>query len=73
MIYSFNPITGEPITPRPLTLNYKIDQAMMLPHMRDEDFLKPLLLLDTLRQVGLCPELKDWQIHGGTWALAVSL
>lgn len=51
MLYSFNPVTGEPITAPPVRLSYKIDQAMMLPHMRDGDFLKPILLLDTLRQV----------------------
>lgn len=50
LVYSFNPITGAPYTPKPEKLAFKIDQAMMIPY-HQADYSKPLLFLDTVKRV----------------------
>ncbi|KAG8036512.1 hypothetical protein G9C98_003834 [Cotesia typhae] len=54
VIYTFNPITGQPIDGL-VKLGYKLKQSMLL-HITTDDFLRPILLLDTRDKVHVFPE-----------------
>ncbi|XP_054268217.1 ER membrane protein complex subunit 1 isoform X2 [Macrosteles quadrilineatus] len=57
--HSFNPITGKPIfAATPEKLGYKLAQALLLPNVNQE-FLKPLLLMDSAGVVHLYPALSQ--------------
>ncbi|XP_012260554.2 ER membrane protein complex subunit 1 isoform X1 [Athalia rosae] len=54
VIYTFNPMTGQPLGE--LTkLGYKVKQSMLL-HVATDDFLRPVLVLDTTDVVHVFPE-----------------
>ena len=53
MLFSFNPITGTPLTNMPndgMELKYNVLQAFMVGEM-DENFLKGIVLMDNEKQV----------------------
>ena len=53
LLFSFNPIAGTPADDMPpggIILNYDVQQVTML-HTMDERFLRPIILLDSLKQV----------------------
>ncbi|XP_057338794.1 ER membrane protein complex subunit 1 isoform X3 [Microplitis mediator] len=54
VIYAFNPITGHPLDGL-VKLGYKLKQSMLL-QITTEDFLRPILLLDTRDKVHVYPE-----------------
>ncbi|XP_044599421.1 ER membrane protein complex subunit 1 isoform X2 [Cotesia glomerata] len=54
VIYTLNPITGQPIDGL-IKLGYKLKQSMLL-HITTDDFLRPILLLDTRDKVHVFPE-----------------
>lgn len=55
VIYMFNPITGEAVEYGLVRTNYKIDQALLMNKM-NEEFLRPLLVLDEKQKVHVYPE-----------------
>jgi hypothetical protein len=57
MLYTFHPITGNAVSGVPPVgevLNFNVISAVMLSHM-DDQFMKPLLLLDTQKQYHVYP------------------
>ncbi|XP_008550454.1 ER membrane protein complex subunit 1 [Microplitis demolitor] len=54
VIYTFNPITGHPLDGL-VKLGYKLKQSMLL-QITTDDFLRPILLLDTRDKVHVYPE-----------------
>ena len=53
MLFSFNPVTGTPLTNMPtdgMELKYNVLQAFMVGEM-DENFLKGIVLMDNEKQV----------------------
>ncbi|XP_034941142.1 ER membrane protein complex subunit 1 isoform X2 [Chelonus insularis] len=55
MIYTFNPITGQPLLDGLVKLGYKLKQSMLLQTTTD-DFLRPVLLLDSKDKIHVYPE-----------------
>nr|XP_018911918.1 PREDICTED: ER membrane protein complex subunit 1 isoform X1 [Bemisia tabaci] len=54
VLFSFNPITGEPLGDGILKLSYRIQQTLML-HQKDEENLNGILLLSDNKQVHAYP------------------
>ena len=54
VVFTFNPITGQPIGGLE-RLGYKIKQSILL-HSATEEFLRPILILDSRDKVHVYPE-----------------
>ncbi|XP_043271773.1 ER membrane protein complex subunit 1 isoform X2 [Venturia canescens] len=54
IIYTFNPITGQPLGGIE-KLGYNIKQSMLL-HAANEDFLRPIIILDSRDKIHVYPE-----------------
>uniref|UniRef100_A0A2P2I5T1 ER membrane protein complex subunit 1 n=1 Tax=Hirondellea gigas TaxID=1518452 RepID=A0A2P2I5T1_9CRUS len=54
VVYTFNPLTGEPMTGGLQLLPYRVSQASML-HHNDDQFVKPVMVVDTELGVHIFP------------------